>query len=63
MKKIFIGTTKACLYMGTLIGVYWALNGFKTLTQINVVGILAVGAIIRHFVDKEYVETRQSSNN
>lgn len=39
--------------MGTLIGVYWALNGFKTLAQINVVGILVVGAIIRHFVDKE----------
>lgn len=53
MKKILIGTVKACLYMGILIGVYWALNGFKTLAQIDIVGVLAVGAILRHFVDKE----------
>ena len=39
--------------MGTLIGVYWVFNGFKTLAQIDIVGILAVGAILRHFVDKE----------
>ena len=53
MKEIFIGTAKACLYMGTLIGVYWTLNGFKTLAQIDIVGILAIGAIVGHFVDKE----------
>jgi len=53
MKEIFIGTAKACLFMGTLIGVYWALNGFKTLTQIDIAGVLAVGAILRHYVDKE----------
>ena len=53
MEEIFIGTVKACLYMVTLIGVYWALNGFKTPAQIDIVGILAVGAILRHFIDKE----------
>ena len=53
MKETLIGIVKACLYMGTLIGVWWALNGFKTLAQIDIVGVLAVGAILRHFVDKE----------
>ena len=56
MKEILIGTVKACLYMGTLIGVYWALNGFKTLAQIDIVGVMAVGAILRHFVDKEQLK-------
>jgi len=56
MKEIFIGTAKACLYMGTLIGVYWALNGFKTLAQIDIVGVIAVGAILRHYVDKEQLK-------
>jgi hypothetical protein len=56
MKEIFIGTAKACLYMGTLIGVYWVLNGFKTLAQIDIVGVLAVGAILRHYVDKEQLK-------
>ena len=56
MKEILIGTVKACFYMGVLIGVYWALNGFKTLAQIDVIGILAVGAILRHFVDKEQLK-------
>ena len=53
MKEILIGTAKACLFMGTLIGVCWVLNGFKTLAQIDIVGVLAAGAILRHFVDKE----------
>ena len=53
MKELFIGTAKACLFMGTLIGAYWALNGFETPTQIDIIGVLAVGAIVRHFVDKE----------
>jgi len=53
MKGIFIGTAKACLYIGILIGVYWALNGFKTLAQIDIVGVMAVGAILRHFIDAE----------
>lgn len=53
MKEIFIGTAKACLYMGTLIGIYWALNGFKTLALIDIIGVIAVGAVLRHFVDKE----------
>ena len=56
MTEIFIGTAKACLYMGVLIGTCWALNGFKTLAQIDIVGVLAVGAILRHFVDKEQLE-------
>ena len=56
MKEIFIGTAKAGLYIGTLIGVYWALNGFKTLTQIDIVGVVAVGAILRHFIDKEQLK-------
>ena len=56
MKEIFIGTAKACIYMGTLIGVYWVLNGFKTLAQIDIVGVLAVGAILRHYVDKEQLK-------
>ena len=56
MKEIFIGTAKACLYIGTLIGVYWALNGFKTLAQNDIIGVLAVGAILRHFVDKEQLK-------
>lgn len=53
MKEIFIGTVKACLYIGTLIGVYLALKGFKTPAQIDIIGVLAVGAILRHFIDKE----------
>ena len=56
MKEILIGTIKACLYIGTLIGVYWVLNGFKTLTQIDIIGVLAVGAILRHFIDKEQLK-------
>lgn len=53
MKKILIGIVKACLYMGVLIGIYCALNGFKTPSQVDIVGVLAVGAILKHFVDKE----------
>lgn len=53
MKEILIGTVKACLYIGTLIGVYWVFNGFKTLAQNDIIGVLAVGSILRHFVDKE----------
>lgn len=53
MKEILIGTVKACLYMGMLIGVCWAFNGFERPTQIDIVGVLAVGAILRHFIDKE----------
>lgn len=56
MKEMVIGTVKACLYIGTLIGVYWVLNGFKTPAQIDIVGILAVGAILRHFIDKEQLK-------
>lgn len=56
MKEMFIGTAKACLYMGSLIGMYWALSGFKTLAQIDIVGVVAVGAILRHFIDKEQLK-------
>ena len=56
MKEILIGTVKACLYMGILIGVYWVLNGFKTIAQIDIVGVLAIGAILRHYVDKEQLK-------
>lgn len=56
MKEVLIGTVKACLYMGTLIGVYWILNGFKTLAQIDIIGVMAVGAILRHYVDKEQLK-------
>ena len=53
MKELLIGTAKACIYIGTLIGVYWVLKGFKTPAQIDIIGVLAVGAILRHFVDIE----------
>jgi len=56
MKEVFIGTAKACLYIGTLIGVCLAFNGFKTPAQIDIIGVLAIGAIIRHFVDKEQLK-------
>lgn len=56
MKEIFIGTAKACLYMGILIGVYWVFNGFKTLAQIDIIGVMTVGAIVRHFVDIEQLK-------
>ena len=56
MKEILIGTVKACFYIGTLIGIYWALNGFKTLAQIDIIGVMAVGAILRHFIDKEQLK-------
>jgi hypothetical protein len=59
MKEMFIGTAKACLYIGTLIGVYWVLSGFKTLAQIDIVGVVAVGAILRHFIDKEQLKSNQ----
>ena len=42
--------------MGALIGVYWALNGFKTLAQIDIIGVMAVGAILRYYVDKEQLK-------
>ena len=42
--------------MGAVIGVYWVFNGFKTLAQIDIIGVLAVGAILRHFVDKEQLK-------
>lgn len=58
MKEIFIGTAKACIYIGILIGVCWAFNGFKTPAQINIVGVIAIGAILRHFVDKEEEKKR-----
>ena len=59
MKELLVGTVKACLYMGTLIGVCWVFNGFKTLAQIDIIGVMAVGAILRHFVDKEQFKSNQ----
>ena len=56
MKEIFIGIAKAYLYMGTLIGVYWVFSGFKTLAQIDIIGVVAVGATLRHFIDKEQLK-------
>ena len=53
MKELFIGTAKACIYIGMLIGMCWVLSGFETPTQLDIVGVLAVGAIVKHFVDKE----------
>ena len=53
MKEIIIGTGKACFYIALLVLVFWVLTGFKTLAQIDIVGVMAVGAILRHFVDKE----------
>lgn len=53
MKSIFVGTCKAALYMAGLIFTQWAITGFGTLERIDIVGVLAVGAILRHFVDKE----------
>ena len=44
--------------MGTLIGIYWALNGFKTLAQIDIIGVMAIGAILRHFIDKEQLKKK-----
>jgi len=58
MRKIFIGTGKACLYMATLVLVFWVLTGFEKPTQIDIAGLLAVGAIIRHFVDKEQLKDK-----
>ena len=53
MKEVFIGIGKACLYMTTLVLTFWVLTGFETPTQLDIAGVLAVGAIIKHFVDKE----------
>ena len=53
MKEIFIGIGKACLYMTILVLTFWVLKGFETPTQLEIADVLAVGAIIRHFVDKE----------
>lgn len=53
MKSILVGTCKAALYMAGLIFLQWAITGFGTLERIDIVGVLAVGAILRHFVDKE----------
>ena len=53
MKEVFIGAAKACLYMVSLVLIFLVLTGFKKPAQIDIVGILAVGAIIRHFV---YIE-------
>ena len=53
MKQIFIGTLKACLYIARLLLVYWLINGFEMLTLIDVVGVLSVGAILKHFIDRE----------
>ena len=53
MEEILIGIGKACLYMTILVLTLWVLSGFETPTQLDIVGVLAVGAIIMHFVDKE----------
>lgn len=56
MKETFIGIGKACLYMTILVLTFWVFKGFETPTQLDIVGVLAVGAIIRHFVDKEQLK-------
>lgn len=53
MKSILVGTCKASLYMAGLIFTQWAITGFGTLEKIDIAGVLAVGAILRHFIDKE----------
>ena len=59
MKETFIGIGKACLYMSILVLTFWVLKGFETPTQLDIAGVLAVGAICRHFVDKEEEKKRQ----
>lgn len=56
MKEILIGIGKACLYMTILVLTFWVLRRFETPTQLEIVGVLAIGAIIRHFVDKEKIK-------
>lgn len=58
MKKMFIGIGKACLYITTLVLVFWVLTGFEKPTQLDIASLLAVGAIIRHFVDKEQLKDK-----
>lgn len=56
MKEMFIGICKACLYMTILVLTFWVLKGFEAPTQLEIADLLAVGAIIRHFVDKEKIK-------
>lgn len=56
IKETFIGIGKACFYIMFLVLVFWILEGFKTPAQIDIIGIMAVGAILIHFVDKEQLK-------
>ena len=58
MKEMFIGIGEACLYMTILVLTFWVLKGFETPTELEIADILAVGAIIRHFVDKEKLRNK-----
>lgn len=58
MKATFIGIGKAYFHMGMLVLTLWVLRGFETPTHTDIIGVLAVGAILRHFIDRE--EDKQS---
>lgn len=53
MREIFIGIGKALDYMMVIVLAFLVLTGFKTPTQVDITSVLAVGAIVIHFVDKE----------
>lgn len=58
MKATFIGIGKAAIYIIALLFVLWVLSGFETPTRTDIATLLAIGAITKHFVDRE--EDKQS---
>lgn len=53
IKALLVGTGKAWFYMVALVITLWVFCGFETPIQTDITGVLAAGAIVRHFVDRE----------
>lgn len=53
MKKIFVGTGKAALFIVILLTSSWVLNGFNALPDADIAIQLAVGIILFVFIERE----------
>lgn len=53
MKKIFVGTVKAVLFIVILLITFWILNGFNALPEVDIAIQLAVGITLLVFIERE----------
>lgn len=53
MKKIFVGTGKAVLFIVILLTSSWILNGFHALPDADIAIQLAVGVTLLVFIERE----------